>query len=536
MFNPHISLLCNSKSSRIMFNSLKIMARHLTLSHLLAGILCLHANAQDASRMIPLPQHVNSMKGSFTIDSKTQILYPAGQDAAKSTATYLAEMLRPSTGLPLPMGTGSAATGNQIRLELVAKDTTLGTEGYQLIVASKGISLKAATPAGLFYGVQTLRQLLPDAVESATKQSAAWMIPAQQIHDRPEYGFRGAMLDVARHFFGVTDVKRFIDLIAAFKMNILHLHLSDDQGWRIEIKSWPKLTEVGGSTQVGGGKGGFYTQEQYKEIVSYAASRHITIIPEIDMPGHTNAAIVSYPELNCRDTTISLYTGTEVGFSTFCTSRPGTYRFIDDVLRELAAITPGPWLHIGGDESHVTPKKDYIAFMNKVQPLVSKYGKQVIGWDEIAHADLQKNTVVQYWADAGNSKMAVKKGAKVIISPAKKAYLDMQYDSTTRLGLHWAGYVEVDAAYQWDPATLEPGIGRKDILGVEAPLWTETIITMDDIEYMVFPRLPGIAEIGWTAPGKRDWNEYRSRLGRMGPRFSAMGIGYYPSPKVDWNK
>ena len=519
-----------------MFNRLKMITGRLTLSHLLAGMFAFSAQAQEAAPLIPRPQLVSSMKGSFTIDASTRITHSPGQEAARATAEYLAGLLRPSTGYPLPIGTSAPTTGNQIRLELVAKDSSLGAEGYHLSVTSRGIILKASKPAGLFYGVQTLRQLLPAAVEAQTTQSAAWVIPAQQIRDRPEYGFRGAMLDVARHFFGVTDVKRFIDLIAAYKMNILHLHLSDDQGWRIEIKSWPKLTEIGGSTQVGGGKGGFYTQEQYKEIVAYAASRHVTVIPEIDMPGHTNAAIVSYPELNCRDTTHALYTGTEVGFSTFCTSRPGTYKFIDDVLRELAAITPGPWLHIGGDESHVTPKADYIQFMNKVQPLVSKYGKQVIGWDEIAHASLQKNTVVQYWADAGNSKMAVKKGAKVIISPAKKAYLDMQYDSTTRLGLHWAGYVEVDNAYQWDPATLEPGIGRKDILGVEAPLWTETIITMDDIEYMVFPRLPGIAEIGWTSPALRDWKEYRERLGAQATRFRAMGIDFYPSPKVDWKK
>jgi hexosaminidase len=534
MFNLRISLLCNYKSSTTMSNRLKIMGSRLMLSHLLAGMICISVKAQDSSPVIPRPQLVSSMQGSFTINAATRIVHAPGQEAAKTTATYLAGLMRPSTGFSLPITAGTSTSGNQIRLELVSGDASIGSEGYHLNVTSKGINLKASTAAGLFYGVQTLRQLLPAAVEAATPQSAAWVVPAQQIKDRPEYGYRGAMLDVARHFFGVTDVKRFIDLIAAYKMNILHLHLSDDQGWRIEIKSWPKLTEIGGSTQVGGGKGGFYTQEQYKDIVDYAASRHITIIPEIDMPGHTNAAIVSYPELNCRDTTISLYTGTEVGFSTFCTSRPGTYKFIDDVIRELAAITPGPWLHIGGDESHVTPKSDYIQFMNKVQPLVSKYGKQVIGWDEIAHADLQKNTVVQYWADAGNSKMAVKKGAKVIISPAKKAYLDMQYDSTTRLGLHWAGYVEVDNAYQWDPATLEAGIGRNDILGVEAPLWTETIVTMDDIEYMVFPRLPGIAEIGWTSPAKRDWKTYRERLAAQAARFRTMGIDFYASPKVDW--
>ncbi len=517
-------------------NCLTVFVGRRILAPLVAGFLVLGAQAQDGSSLIPRPQRMTTGEVSFYLYASPRIVHAAGQPAVQAVADHLAGLLRPSTGFALPTGSAAQQSGNLIRLEIVSKDSSLGREGYHLSVTPKGVTLKASRPAGLFYGVQTLRQLLPAAIEASTTQSAAWVIPAVEIRDRPEYGYRGAMLDVARHFFGVADVKRFIDLIAAYKMNILHLHLSDDQGWRIEIKSWPKLTEIGGSTQVGGGKGGFYTQEQYKEIVAYAAARHITIVPEIDMPGHTNAAIVSYPELNCRDTTHALYTGTAVGFSTFCTSRPGTYKFIDDVLRELAAITPGPWLHIGGDESHVTPKADYIQFMNKVQPMVSKYGKQVIGWDEIAHANLQKNTVVQYWADAGNSKMAVKKGAKVIMSPARKAYLDMQYDSTTRLGLHWAGFIEVDNAYQWDPATMEQGIGRQNILGVEAPLWTETIITMDDIEYMVFPRLPGIAEIGWTATAQRDWKEYRVRLAAQAARFRAMGIDFYASPKVDWKQ
>jgi hexosaminidase len=317
-------------------------------------------------------------------------------------------------------------------------------------------------------------------------------------------------------------------------MNVLHLHLSDDQGWRIEIKSWPKLTEYGGSTQVGGGKGGFLTQAQYSDIVEYARIRYITIIPEIDMPGHTNAALASYAELNCNGTATKLYTGTKVGFSSLCTNKEITYMFIDDVIRELAAITPGPYLHIGGDESYATKTEDYIPFINKVQEIVIKYGKQPIGWDDIAIADLKSITIAQHWARMNNAKMAVGKGAKVLMSPAKKAYLDMQYDSTTTLGLHWAGYIEVDSAYMWDPATLVPGVEKDKIVGIEAPLWSETVTNMDEIEYMTFPRLPGYAEIGWTLPSERSWDEYKYRLGKHGERFRAMGIDFYPSRLIPW--
>jgi hexosaminidase len=354
------------------------------------------------------------------------------------------------------------------------------------------------------------------------------------------------MLDVARHFFSVADVKRYIDLISHYKMNILHLHLSDDQGWRIEIKSWPNLTRIGGSTEVGGGKGGFYTQEQYKDIVAYAQSRFVTIVPEIDLPGHINSALASYPELNAgppikiepgekvRPVPGQLYTGIEVGFSTLHIKKEATFKFVNDVLRELAALTPGPYLHIGGDEAAVTKKEDYIQFINRFKGIVASHGKKMIGWEEIAQGDIDSTVLVQHWHSEQYAKTAAEKGAKLIFSPSKKVYLDMQYDSTTKLGLHWAAYIEADSSYMWDPATRVPGIEKSQIVGVEAPLWTETIVTMDDIEYMIFPRLPGIAEIGWTASANRDWNEYKARVGKQGKRWKEMDINYYQSPVIQW--
>ncbi len=489
----------------------------------------------SAITIIPKPVSIVEGTGTFILSEKSAIFVPGESAEVKQIGKQLADQLKPATGFEITVRPlDGKQTRANIYLSLASGDTQLGEEGYQLTITNETVNLIANKPAGLFNGIQTLRQLFPAGIEVKSVQQGPWQIPAVTIRDYPEYPFRGVMLDVARHFFQVADVKRTIDLMAAYKMNVLHLHLSDDQGWRIEIKKWPKLTEIGGSTQVGGGKGGFYTQEQYAEIVQYAAERNIMVIPEIDMPGHTNSALASYPELNCNDKATELYTGTKVGFSSLCTSKEITYQFITDVFSELAALTPGPYLHIGGDESHVTKLEDYIPFMNKVQGIVNTLGKQVIGWDEIALSTLKPNSAVQYWAKAENALKGVKQGAKVIMSPAAKAYLDMQYNSASKLGLHWAGYVEVDTGYNWDPATLVPDIGRENILGIEAPLWTETVTNMEELEYMVFPRLPGYAEIGWSAPVVRSWDEYKTRLAVHGERFKALNIDFYPSKLVPW--
>ncbi|MEI6678752.1 MAG: beta-N-acetylhexosaminidase [Mariniphaga sp.] len=485
--------------------------------------------------LIPKPVSVIPAMGTFSLTDKSAIFVTVESPEVKMIGRYLADQLNPATGFGLAVKSvdGNESSGN-IYLSLASGDLQLGDEGYQLTILSDRINLVAKKPAGLFNGIQTLRQLLPAKIESTSLQQGPWEIPAGIIRDFPEYSYRGVMLDVARHFFSANDVKRYIDLIARYKMNVMHLHLSDDQGWRIEIKKWPNLTAIGGSLQVNGGKGGYYTQEQYKDIVTYAAQRYVTIIPEIDMPGHTNAALASYPELNCNNVAPKLYTGTEVGFSSLCTTKELTYQFITDVFTELSALTPGPYLHIGGDESHVTKLADYIPFVNKVQGIVKKLGKQVIGWDEIALTTLQPNSFVQFWAKADNALKGVKQGAKVIMSPAANAYLDMQYDKTTKFGLNWAGYLEVDKGYNWNPATLVPGIGKENILGIEAPLWTETITNMDELEYMVFPRLPGYAEIGWSTPATHNWNEYKTRLANQAERFKALQIDYYPSKLVPW--
>jgi hexosaminidase len=439
------------------------------------------------------------------------------------------ETRRIAAALARMLGTTVSTGAAPVRLDL-GGDAGLGDEGYELTVTRSAVRLVAARPAGLFHGVQTLRQLLP--VQGPRR------IATVRIRDRPRFAWRGAMLDVARHFRSVRDVKRFVDLIALYKLNRLHLHLSDDQGWRIAIVKWPRLATHGGSTEVGGGKGGFYTQAQYRDIVRYAGARYITVVPEIDMPGHTHAALSSYPKLTCDGKPSPLYTGIDVGFSSLCIGKPVTYDFVDDVVGELARLTPGPWIHVGGDEAAATKLADYVRFVGRAQQIVEAHGKRLIGWEEIGRAKLDGSTIVQHWntdpAKSALSARAVQQGAKVIMSPAEHAYLDMKYDASTQLGLRWAGYTNVQDAYAWDPARQVPGVGAKDVLGVEAPLWSETVQSIRDAEYLAFPRLIGIAEIGWSPARGRSWTEYRQRLGAHAPLLDSLRVNFYRSPEVSW--
>jgi len=328
-------------------------------------------------------------------------------------------------------------------------------------------------------------------------------------------------------------VKRYIDLMAVYKLNRLHLHLSDDQGWRIEIASRPNLTAQGGSTQVNGGPGGFYTKAQFADIVAYATSRFITIVPEIDMPSHTNAALASYAELNCDNVARPLYTGTKVGFSVLCVEKDSVYTFINDVVKDIAAQVPTPYFHIGGDEVEKLTHDQYIRFIERVQDIVTANGKQMIGWGEISPAKLAPNTIVQHWRRDSVS-IHVARGGKVIMSPSSKTYLDMKYDSTTTLGLRWAGLIEVKDAYDWNPATLLPEVPETAMLGVEGPLWSETLVKLEDYEFMAFPRLAALAEIAWSPQGARDWETFRIRLAFQGPRLGALGVNFYRSAQVPW--
>ncbi|MEU0333187.1 family 20 glycosylhydrolase [Streptomyces sp. NPDC006193] len=486
-------------------------------------------------RVVPAPASATPAATPYRITRATAIR-AGGSAEVRRIGAYLAGILRPSTGYPLPV-TDHGRGG--IRLRLAHGD--FGAEGYRLHSGAGGVTLTARTPAGLFHGVQTLRQLLPAAVERKTVQSGPWLIAGGTVRDRPRYAYRGAMLDVSRHFFTVAQVERYIDQVALYKVNKLHLHLSDDQGWRIAVDSWPRLASYGGSTQVGGGPGGFYTKDDYRRIVRYAASRYLEVVPEIDMPGHTNAALASYAELNCDGVAPPLYTGTAVGFSSLCVPKKVTYDFVDDVVRELAALTPGRYLHIGGDEAHSTAHADYVTFMDRVQPVVARYGKTVIGWHQLTGAHPAKGALAQYWGLDGTSAAekaqvaeAARNGTGLILSPADRVYLDMKYTRSTPLGMSWAGLVEVRRSYDWDPGAYLPGVPASAVRGVEAPLWTETLKTSADLAYMAFPRLAGAAELGWSPAAAHDWDAYRVRLAAQGPRWDALGIAYYRSPQVAW--
>jgi hexosaminidase len=385
-------------------------------------------------------------------------------------------------------------------------------ESYRLVVTSDGVSLEAADEAGRARALATLRQLGPD-------------LPGCVIEDSPRYPWRGVMLDVARHFFGVEDVLRFIDQAALYKLNVVHLHLTDDQGWRIEIPGWPRLTTVGAETQVGGGPGGFFTQDDLARIVAHAATHSIVVVPEIDVPGHVNAALRAYPELWGREAPEPFTTWSSPGHSLAVGSEVVS-RFLDDVVGAL----PGDYVHLGGDEVEGLDHEAYVAFMWEACELALRRGKRPIVWEEAGVARLPEGTIVQHWSDAAPARRAVEQGLPLIMSPAPHTYLDQKYDDSTELGLTWAGAVEVRDAYEWDPETVVEGA---EVLGVEAALWSETTETRDDVDYMVFPRLAAVAEIGWSA--HPDWAGFRERLGAHGPLLSELGVNFHRSAQIAWH-
>ena len=491
-----------------------------------------HPVALDS--VVPAPVSVHADGSSFRLTSGTVIEAPG---SARNVADRLAEALRPATGYRLPIVTRAHSGTPAISLATGHVGAQLGAEGYRLSVRRSEVTIRANGNAGLYAGVQTLRQLLPAAIDSARPQRVRWTVAGGDIVDYPRFAYRGAMLDEARHFHTPAEIKTYLDEMTRFKINYLHLHLADDQGWRIQIDSWPRLTTVGGApgTGVDGVGGGYLTKAQYRDLVRYAADRYITIVPEIDMPGHVNAAQVAYPELTCDGVAPPPRTDTEVGYSSLCIGKEVTYRFVEDVIRELAAMTPGPYLHIGGDEAQATSDADYLTFEQRVLPLVAKYGKTAYGWHDIAVAPAASHAVAQYWGlDTSDATLAAAtaKGTKVVMSPANLAYLDMKYDPSTVLGQDWAGFIEVQTAYSWDPATLLSDVPASAVMGVEAPLWSETLRNIEDIEYMAFPRLAAIAELGWSHT--YDWASFRERIGAYGPRWERQGVNFYRSPQIDW--
>ena len=401
-------------------------------------------------------------------------------------------------------------------------DQVLGAEGYSLTI-DDNIAIHAATDAGLFYGVQTLRQLLP-----ATARDS-YTLPHVDITDTPAYPWRGSMLDVARNFMPLDYLKQHVDRMALFKLNRLHLHLTDDQGWRLEIKSWPNLTIVGGSTDVFGGHGGFYTQDEMRELVAYAAQRQVEVVPEIDIPGHTQAALASYNQLACEDVTnLSTYTGTEVGFSKLCLTKPDViYPFVTDVLTEVVGIFPSEYIHIGGDEI-----KDplYPEFIERADAIVAGLGRKVVAWEEASAGRMRDSGLVQWWNDGFDLQPAIDRGNQIILSPCTYTYFDHGNYEGQPGTQEWgrAEGVPLERVYSLNPQS------HSSAIGVEGAVWSETVESTEAADNRLWPRMAAIAELGWSTEGNRDYGQFTRRLGALRGHFDAMRIAYYAEPQLGW--
>jgi hexosaminidase len=459
--------------------------------------------------LVPLPNAVEDLDGSFLL---TNARFAPGV-GTEDVAERIAAEWRAATGLDLPVDEGA------IILDI---DPDLGPEAYTIEVGPKLAVLTGGDVAGVYWASQTALQLL--------QEDDGWRLPAVSVQDAPRFAWRGFMIDVARHFFPPADIERQVDLMAAHKLNRLHLHLTDDQGWRIEIQSWPDLTTIGGSTEVGGGEGGWYTQDEYVALVEYAAERQITLVPEIDFPGHSHAALASYAALNESGVAEELYTGAGVISTPLWVDGPATAGFVSDVLGEVAALTPGEWIHVGGDEAVDLTAEEYAPFVESLQATVEAEGKTLIGWDEIGPVELEAPYLVQHWYDLGSAEDAVARGAQMIRSPAESAYFDMVYDDRATYGQVWAGQIDLEAAYSWD--VVPAGLDETEVLGVEGALWAEYIDDQEKMDFMAWPRMVALAEVGWSA--EQDWEGFMERLPAHGERLDAMGVGYYRTPEVRW--
>jgi hexosaminidase len=511
--------------------------------------------------LIPLPQKVTVADGAFPLSPDTAIYASAGSG---KTARQLAVQLRRATGYPLPVHLrlwGGKPVAHAIFLTTKLADTKLGAEGYELTVATNSVVIRAPAQAGLFYGVQTLEQLLPPQVYATNAASGVdWTIPCVGIADQPRYQWRGLMLDVARHFYTKQEVEELLDLMAQEKMNTFHWHLVDDQGWRIEIRKYPLLTQVGAwrngvgfdldpkdTTAYGpdGRYGGFYTQKDIREVVAYAQARHITIVPEIEMPGHSRAALAAYPQYSCTGGPFTIDPHGGVFHGVYCAGNDETFVFLAGVLTEVMDLFPGQYIHIGGDE---VPKDNWKKcgkcqarmkaeglknehelqsyFIRRIEKIVDAHGHNLIGWSEIREGGLAPSAAVMDWI--GGALEAATNGHYVVMSPTKYAYFD-HYQSTNHTTEPRAigGYLPLSRVYAFDPmpTNLPPAFADR-ILGGQANLWTEYVPSFRRVEYMVFPRLCALSEALWSPKDTRDWPGFQERLPAEMARLDAQGVNY----------
>jgi hexosaminidase len=467
----------------------------------------------------------------FVVDAATTVTVGT-EPAEVSLGILAAEVLSRVSGATVEVRYREVAEPDQpgdvaLRVDPVAHQG----EHYRVDVSAERVEIEAGSPEGLVRGLATLHQLLRPYRDTF----AAWPV---HVEDAPVHGWRGLSLDLARHFFGPADLRVVVELMAYYKLNVLHLHLSDDQGWRIDLPSRPLLAERSGPTAVDGDPGGFLTTEEFEALVAFAAVRGVRVVPEIDVPGHVNAALHAYGELTPSGDPAEVYDGIEVGFSRLHADLPTTEPFLRDVFGDVAAITAGEYVHIGGDEVLTMEPAEYARLVALASDAVRAAGKKVVGWQEIAHTPLEPGTVVQYWdtrVDPAPFVAAAQAGARLLMSPASKAYLDMKYDAGTALGLEWAGHVELRDSYEWDPSDVVPGLPEGSVIGVEACVFTETLRSLDDLMTMLLPRLAAVAEVAWTPRAARDWDSFRARIAAHGPYWDAQGLAWHPTPQIEWH-
>lgn len=520
-------------------------------------ILSLPAYSENRLRLsvIPEPNQIEVTSGEFPLTRNTRIILPDGSQNLQVVAEQLAARLRAVTGFPFEIVRTGKRSGNAILLTVNGRNEALGNEGYELDITKKSVSIKGKTPAGVFYGVQTFYQLLPPEVEKNQLVSGKnWSVPCVTIEDQPRFRWRGMHLDVGRHFFPKDFVKKYIDVLASYKMNTFHWHLTEDQGWRIEIKKYPRLTRIGSQRRETMGDckphGGFYTQDEIRDIVKYAKERFITIVPEIEMPGHCLAALASYPDLSCSGGPFNV--GTEWGVinDVYCAGNEKTFEFLENVINEVSALFPGRFFHIGGDEcpkirwSNCVRCQNRIKteglkdehelqsyFIRRIEKILNARGKRLLGWDEILEGGLAPNATVMSWRGTQGGIEAAKSGHDVVMTPTSHCYFDY-YQGVVGEPRTIGGFLPIDTVYSFEPVPV--GLTAEEarhVLGAQGNVWTEWMPDARQVEYMVAPRLCAMSEVLWTEKSKRDFQDFTRRLEKHYDRFVARDLNFrVPTP------
>lgn len=516
-------------------------------------------NSDDDYQIIPKPKELTIAKGRFLLSSNTTII---SNTSLAQEAEYLSNMLSSVSDITLAIG---SSAGNSENIKLEIDNTIDNTEGYKLSVKYDAIVISGKTNIGVFYGIQSLRQLLPAEIENSDNEITALTIPAVEIRDSPRYKYRGMHLDVGRHFFPVASVKKYIDLIAMHKMNSFHWHLTEDQGWRVEIKKYPKLTEVGGfrkGTAIGlaGTKnlpytyddvryGGFYTQEEIKEVVAYAGARHITVIPEIELPGHSSAALAAYPQFGNTKGPYEVAKRWGIFNETFAPTEE-TFGFLQDILSEVMELFPSKFIHIGGDEvlkkeweesayAQEVIKREGLKdehelqsyFIRRIEKFLNANDRNIIGWDEILEGGIAPNATVMSWRGVEGGIAAAKQHHTVIMTPGTHCYFDYyQVDEEGQKKEALTGskrHTSVEKVYSYEPTPLELNAEEgKYILGAQGNVWTEYMPTWNLVEYNVLPRMTALSEVVWSSKKNKDWEDFRVRLQHIVKRYDALGYNY----------